>query len=480
MLKSGTSKYIKSRDLIQPMKFMYRAKQCILLGGDILSFVVAFIMSLSLRYLEVPPKELLAQNFSLFFFLFLLWVLVNYINGLYDLHIIQSKKRYTLILQSAAVSFVMSIIFFYILPQGHITPKTILLLNVAFGYGLALMLRLLYKKFIQNKKLYTNILFLGYTPEVQEIIHILQKETDLGYKICVIIDPEYKIKSPDFPDIDIYHTLQALRPSITTNKIQTVVTAPHIHDIGNATQELYELLFWSVQITDLPAFYENIVGRITSSTFSEGWFLKHLSIGNSPLYTKVRRATDLIAALLIAGILIPLGPLIVILIKLESPGTIIFRQKRVGLGGQTFWIYKFRTMYALAQDGSAETEGAQFASKNDVRVTKVGKVLRKMRLDELPQMVNLLRGELTLIGPRPERPEIVGQLTSLMPYYPLRHTVRPGMTGWAVIHQNYTDTLETSLQKLQYDLYYIKNRSFLLDVAIILKTINVVLRGMGQ
>jgi len=137
-------------------------------------------------------------------------------------------------------------------------------------------------------------------------------------------------------------------------------------------------------------------------------------------------------------------------------------------------------MYALSEDGSAETQGVEFAKKDDKRVTLVGKILRKSRIDELPQFINILKGDISFIGPRPERPEIVEELKTQMPYYPLRHIIKPGITGWAAIHQHYTDTLETSLQKLQYDLYYIKNRSILLDLSIILKTINVVLRGMGQ
>jgi lipopolysaccharide/colanic/teichoic acid biosynthesis glycosyltransferase len=178
--------------------------------------------------------------------------------------------------------------------------------------------------------------------------------------------------------------------------------------------------------------------------------------------------------------MICLLPIIALGIKTTSKGPVFFRQKRVGLGGKIFDLYKFRSMYVLSPDGSAETDGAEFAQKEDKRVTPFGKLLRKTRLDELPQVINLLRRDISFIGPRPERPEIVEQLVAKMPYYPLRHVVRPGLTSWAVLHQNYTDNLETSLQKLQYDLYYIKNRSFLLDLSILLRTINIVIRLKGQ
>jgi len=137
-------------------------------------------------------------------------------------------------------------------------------------------------------------------------------------------------------------------------------------------------------------------------------------------------------------------------------------------------------MYSLAEDGSAEMHGAEFAQKNDKRITSTGKFLRKTRLDELPQIINLIKSEITIIGPRPERPEITQNLQEKMPYYNLRHVLKPGITGWAQVHQNYTDTMETSLQKFQYDLFYIKNRSILLDLSILLKTVNVILRAMGQ
>ncbi|OGH88889.1 MAG: hypothetical protein A2507_03310 [Candidatus Magasanikbacteria bacterium RIFOXYD12_FULL_33_17] len=137
-------------------------------------------------------------------------------------------------------------------------------------------------------------------------------------------------------------------------------------------------------------------------------------------------------------------------------------------------------MYSLSKDGSAEIHGAEFAQKNDKRITSIGKILRKTRLDELPQVINLIKGEITVIGPRPERPEISADLEKQMPYYNIRNVIKPGITGWAQTQQHYTANLETSLQKFQYDLFYIKNRSILLDISILLKTVNVVLRAMGQ
>jgi len=216
----------------------------------------------------------------------------------------------------------------------------------------------------------------------------------------------------------------------------------------NVLRELYSLLFWDVQLYDLPSFYEIITGRITPTIFSEAWFLENINTGPQPFYKTFRSILDLAAITLIGIIFLITAPLIAAAIKLESSGPIFFKQKRVGKGGKVFFLYKFRSMKALAPDGSAEIDGWQFAKKGDLRQTLVGAILRKLRLDEMPQCINIIKGDISLIGPRPERPEIVEQLQTHMPYYSLRHAIKPGLTGWAVIHQNYTDDIEKSLQKL--------------------------------
>ena len=148
--------------------------------------------------------------------------------------------------------------------------------------------------------------------------------------------------------------------------------------------------------------------------------------------------------------------------------------------GKPFWIYKYRTMKALSADGSAETGGPQFASVNDNRVTAVGRFLRRTRIDEVPQFINIFKNEMSIAGPRPERPEFVKELTAVLPYYSLRHLVKPGLTGWAQLHKSYYGTIEENLEKLEYDIYYIKNRGPVMDASIILKTINTVMRLIGR
>ena len=366
------------------------------------------------------------------------------------------------------------------MPITILTPKTILLLTVLFGYGSSLLWRIFYIHAFGKHRLQTKILFVGYKKEVGELIDIIKAQPEQGYVCGAVIDPDNIVNSNDINGAELYHTLKTIRPAISTHDIKLVVIAPHLREDEDTLRELYELLFWSVQVTDLSSFYQLITGRIPPSTFSEGWFLDHLKNHTQPAYNSIRRISDYIGGVILSITFLLLFIPIAIAIKVNSKGPVLYTQNRVGEKGRKFKIYKFRSMYSLGADGGAEVGDVQFAKKGDKRITKVGGILRKTRLDELPQFINLLKGDVTIIGPRPERPEIVEKLEEKMPYYNLRHVIKPGISGWAQVNQHYTDNLETSLQKLQYDLYYIKNRSFLLDLSIMLRTVNVLFRLMGQ
>ena len=462
------------------MKIVYKIKQLMLGSGDFLAFVIAFWLSLAIRNWQMPNWDILEAHLSLFFFLFLTWIVINFINGLYDLNKLKSKETTRHFIEAGLMSLILSFVLSYIIPHKGIEPKTILILNIFFGYSLSWAWRLIYNKYIGLQKLNSNVMFIGFNKEAEELINILQDNLETGYKISCLIDPENKVKASDYPFFDVYRNLQAIRPAVNNHKIDLVVIAPHLNKQEETLREVYELLFWGTKIYDMPSFYETITGRITPSVFSESWFLENLKNNYHPIYEKMKAIADIILGIGIGLITAILLPFIVLGIKLSSPGPIFYKQKRIGQAGKIFFLYKFRSMYALTDDGGAEIEGAQFAIKGDKRITKVGNFLRKTRLDEIPQFINLLKRDITLIGPRPERPEIVSQLENQMPFYSLRHMVKPGLTGWAVINQHYTDTLEKSLQKIQYDLYYIKNQGFLLDLSILLRTVNVILRMMGQ
>lgn len=240
-------------------------------------------------------------------------------------------------------------------------------------------------------------------------------------------------------------------------------------------RELLDMRLSGVKVDDATGLLEKISGKIEVHELNPSWLLfsDGFRLNGSLLFA--RRLVSFLLALIGLMICLPLFPLIAAAVKISSPGPVFYRQKRVGLRGHVFSCCKFRTMKANAE---ADT-GATWAADDDPRITRVGKFLRKVRLDEIPQMWNVLKGEMGFIGPRPERPEFVSKLSEQIPYYNLRHIIRPGITGWAQIRYKYGNTIEDSRQKLQYDLFYIKNLSIGLDFWVLVQTLKVIILGRG-
>jgi sugar transferase (PEP-CTERM system associated) len=230
-----------------------------------------------------------------------------------------------------------------------------------------------------------------------------------------------------------------------------------------------------VQITDLAGYFERVHGQVPIESLKVSWLIYGHGFRQNALRTIVKRCFDLAVSLSLIVVAAPLVCVAALLIAAEGGGPIIYRQQRIGLHGRAFTVYKIRTM---AQD--AEKDGkAAWASANDTRITRVGRFLRRTRMDELPQLLNVLKGEMSFVGPRPERPEFVAMLTEQIPFYAVRHSVKPGLTGWAQVRYSYGATVEQSVRKLEYDLYYVKNHTLVLDLLIMLETLRVVLLGEG-
>lgn len=243
------------------------------------------------------------------------------------------------------------------------------------------------------------------------------------------------------------------------------------------TDELMKARFAGKEILNLSQFFEEIEKKVPVDFLSQEWFIfeKGFELFHNPTGLRIKRIVDLLLALLVLLLTWPFIVVFAVLVKLESRGPAFYSQVRTGLNNHEFLIYKLRSMVT-----DAEKQGAQWAKSNDSRITKVGKFIRLTRIDELPQLWNVIKGDMSFIGPRPERPEFNVDLETKIPFYKLRHLVRPGITGWAQVMYAYGASVEDSKQKLQFDLYYIKNFSFILDVVIIFKTIRVVLFGKGR
>lgn len=448
---------------------MHRLKQLTILLGDLAALYIGLYLAVFLRNLNIVYQETtdLVNSFT---WLFLVAIIITFISGLYDLGKTKNTfEFYKKIFFSTLIWIVLGIIYFYIIPNRNINPKTILVLTALCGFGLIAIWRYFYNRFVAVTLLKIKIALVGFSPEVQKIATTIASSPQVGYEIVAIVGENCPTG---------YHCIKNLADLSET--VDMIVLDFNYQKNENLIKELYQKVFHQISIIDLADFYEIVYHRLPPFTFSESWFLTKFQEQSKKIYDRFRLFIDYSAALIMAIFFIITFPFIALAIKLTSRGTILFKQARIGQGGRIFFIYKYRTMRTLNVDGSAEVSGPQYAKEKDIRITAIGKFLRVTRLDEIPQFINILKNEMGLIGPRPERPEFVDQLTKLMPFYPLRHLVKPGITGWAQLQCGYYGTLDENLGKLEYDLYYIKNRNLLLDASIVLKTISVVLSMMGR
>ena len=239
--------------------------------------------------------------------------------------------------------------------------------------------------------------------------------------------------------------------------------------------ELLQCRLDGIQVSDLADFLERVRGVVPLGSFKASWLIYGDGFRQGRVRTWVKRAFDVVVSATLLALTAPLMLLAALAVKLESHGPVIYRQQRVGRAGHPFDVLKFRSMVA-----NAERDGRpQWAAANDVRITRIGRIMRRTRIDELPQLINVLRGEMSFVGPRPERPYFVEQLSESIPFYGLRHSVQPGITGWAQVRYTYSASVEDAAKKLEYDLYYVKNHSLFLDIVILLETVRVVLFGEG-
>ena len=240
-------------------------------------------------------------------------------------------------------------------------------------------------------------------------------------------------------------------------------------------RQLLDCKLAGVRVVDIATHFEKTLAQINIKHVNAGWLVFGDGFSQGMLRAAIKRVCDIIFAALIFVLTLPVMLITAVAIRVESRGPVLYRQERVGLNGVPFKVIKFRSMRT-----DAEKDGKpRWATKNDDRVTRVGRFIRKVRIDELPQLFNVLWGEMSMVGPRPERQYFVDELISKIPYYAVRHSVKPGVTGWAQVRYEYGSTIEDSVEKLQYDLYYVKNHSLFLDLLIMLETVAVVLTGKG-
>lgn len=444
-------------------------KRFLLFLGDIAALYLALFLTLLVRYGKDFDNKLDVHILP-FSLIFIIWVLVFYITNLYELGFSKNNLEFfSIFLYSIAANFAISIAFFYLVPFFGITPKTNLLIFIVLIIVLGSSWRYGFNKLIAKSGYKNNTLIIGASPQSQDLYDFLFANPQLGYGALGIID------------IEDGRVLEILENLIKQKNVSTLILSPLVYKIPQIIDVFYRLLGFKINFYNLPDFYERVTGKIPLGAIDQSWFLENLSEGSKRGYESGKRIFDIIFSFAFGIVSLLLYPFIILAIKLNSAGPIFIRQKRVGKLGENFTMIKFRTMVANAPDGSAEKEtGAVWALKKDPRVTRTGRFLRKTRLDELPQLWNVLRGEMSFVGPRAERPEFNENLQDKVPFYKERYLIKPGLSGWAQIKYGYVSSIQDNVERVQHDLYYIKNRSVFLDLGIVLKTIIIVLRKGGR
>ncbi len=399
-----------------------------------------------------------------------------YYSDLYGLHTIHRRKEQALLLgQSLGIGSLLLGILYFIFPNLLI-GRGVCLISIVLVGGFVMLSRVTLDRVWQAVVPKDNMVILGTEGQALAVAREVSRRDDLTVHLLGFVSPLNRGSAcgPSLLGRPILGTVEQLQSLVSYYAVSRIVVA--IEDRRNAlpVHDLVRLRVQGVRVEDAHSTIAALTGRVWLETVKPSWFVFSDGFQRSLLTLLLKRVIDLSCGL--AGLVLtsPLMLLIAIAIRLDSKGPVVFRQTRVGLRGRSFELLKFRSMR-----DDAEQLGAIWASENDPRVTRIGGFLRKYRLDELPQFLNIIRGQMSFVGPRPERPVFVEQLRKDISYYDERHSVRPGLTGWAQVQYKYGSSVEDARRKMEYDLFYLKNMSIPFDCAIILRTIRIVLTGRG-
>ena len=447
----------------------------ILITGDIIFFILSLWLTLTVRYFSIPEQALLEAHLGPFLILTGVWLFIFYIAGLYDKHTVFLKSLlFSRILNTQVVNILVAALLFTIIPFG-IAPKTNLVIYLVVSIILITIWRLKLFNYFSPKQKHKAILIAD-GEEAVELVDEINNNDRYNYTFVRIIDSETARTTPDFQE--------KLLSLIKREHIQIIVANPHSPHIEEVLPKLFEMAFLQFEFTFLDFYkvYEDTFDRVPLSALRYEWFLTHVSQSKSLMYDATKRLIDIVGSLLLGAIFLLLLPFIWAARRWEGRGPLFITQDRVGQYNRPIRVLKLGTMTKnFARSGTWTTED----QKLDNVVTKVGALLRKTSLDEVPQVWNILKGEMSLIGPRNDIAGLGERLSKEIPYYSIRNFVKPGVSGWAQTHQHYMgdnispQSLEESKVRLSYDLYYVKNRSLILDIEIALRTIKTLLSRFG-
>ncbi|MEK7669417.1 MAG: exopolysaccharide biosynthesis polyprenyl glycosylphosphotransferase [Patescibacteria group bacterium] len=430
--------------------------------GDIALLYLSLWSALALREWGIPSSDYWDLHFWPFTIIIGVWVLVFFISGLYEKHtlILKSRLPSTVFNTQIANSFI-AVLFFYFISYFGITPKTNLFIYLVISFGLILLWRIYGDRFLHPLSKQKGII-VGSGEEMKELLEEVNHNPRYGLEFISSVDLN-RIAGMNFQDEILSRVyseeVQIIAIDLKSEKVEPIL--PH----------LYNLIFSRVKFIDMYKIYEDLFDRIPLSLVRYNWFLENISTESRITYDVIKRITDIMLSFVVGIVSLIFYPFAYVLIKLDDGGSIFFEQERIGKNNKIIKVKKFRTMEDISADMSSK------------KITKIGKWLRKLRIDELPQLWSVFKGDMSMIGPRPEIPTLVKHYEEKIPYYNIRHLIKPGLSGWAQLYHNDPPKVnadsEKTRRKLSYDLYYIKNRSFMLDLKIALKTIKALLSRNG-
>jgi sugar transferase (PEP-CTERM system associated) len=397
-----------------------------------------------------------------------------YYGDLYDLRIVGERRElFVRLLQSLGAAALLLGCAYALMPglvmaRGVFVLAAALVITVVTGWRVAI-------EWVSGVAPRERLLLVGTGPAAVVLARELYQRKELGVEIVGFVDPDRSKVGMPVINPGVIGTIDDIPSIIDSHAVDRVVVSLADARGKLPMDRLLDMKLSGVTFDHLASVYEEYTGKIAVENLRPSWFIFSAGFRKTRLIAATKRVLDIVSSVVGLTLALPVMAVVAVSVKCASRGPALYHQRRVGQHGREFTIHKFRTMRT---DAEAKT-GAVWASANDSRVFPLGRVLRKTRLDELPQLWNVLCGEMSLVGPRPERPEFVAQLAQQIPFYGQRHVVKPGVTGWAQVCYSYGASVEDAMEKLQYDLFYIKNQSLALDLAVILYTIKIVVRRRG-
>jgi len=467
----------------RPKRWHLRASEriAILLVGDILMAAAALLLALYFwaagdAWLHFSLEFIIQRPPLWYFLLPVFWMIL--LVELYDVHRASNSRETLKGIGLAILIYALVYLLIYFYSEPNSLPRRGVAFFIAFAAFLTIIWRLIYIRIFTAPHLLRRVLIIGAGNAGQAIIDVISKQWPPPFFTAGLIDDDPKKVGKKLGNFMVIGSSQDLTQLISKHQITDLILAITGEMHGEMFQAILAAQERGIRLTPMPQVYEEILSRVPIFLLDPEWVVRSFVVKSytSSTYQLTKRLLDFAGGLIGTLIMVVLFPFISLAIILESGFPIFFTQERLGRGGQPYKIIKFRTM---ARDAEKEGE-ALMAEENDERVTKVGWFLRRSHLDEFPQFMNVLRGEMSLVGPRAERPQMVTHFQKALPFYRARLLVKPGVTGWAQINFGYAGTVEETAIKLEYDLYYIEHRTLILDIAIILRTIWNVLGFKGQ